>query len=101
MMFHCAVWSKLGAILPKIEELQKRKCDTEVLEGLEQIQSLENEIYGSSDNTSTNTIVDETDLSLRKLEELHREVQALHMEMVFLFILGISSILNDFLTILF
>ncbi|KAL2454929.1 65-kDa microtubule-associated protein 3 [Abeliophyllum distichum] len=74
--------AELGAILPKIEELRKRKCDRkhQFTDVLEQIQTLKNEIYGSADNTSTETIVDETDLSLRKLEELHRELQALHKE---------------------
>ncbi|KAL2512009.1 PB1 domain-containing protein [Abeliophyllum distichum] len=57
------------------------------------------EIYGSVENTSIDTVVDETDLSLRKLEELHRELQTLHKEKIFLFIL--SSIIHSKWTILF
>ena len=40
-----------------------------------------------SEYTLSNTVVDETDLSLRKLEELHRELQALQKEKVKCFIL--------------
>ncbi|CAA3005754.1 65-kDa microtubule-associated 3-like [Olea europaea subsp. europaea] len=74
--------AELDAILPQIEDLRKRKCDrkNQFTEILQQIQDHKSEIYGSAENTSTDTEVDETDLSLRKLEELLGELQSLHKE---------------------
>ncbi|KAA8533822.1 hypothetical protein F0562_031339 [Nyssa sinensis] len=73
---------ELRAILPQMEEMRKRKNERrkQFLEVLEQIQKISNEIYMPSEYTPSNTVVDETDLSLRKLEELHRELQALQKE---------------------
>ncbi|CAI9767626.1 unnamed protein product [Fraxinus pennsylvanica] len=73
---------ELRAILPQIEEMRKRKCDrkNQFVEVLEQIQKLKHELSNSSGYTSTTLVVDEADLSLRKLEELQRELQALQNE---------------------
>ncbi|GFY81967.1 microtubule associated protein (MAP65/ASE1) family protein [Actinidia rufa] len=73
---------ELRVILPQLEEMQKRKCDrrNQFVEVLEQIQKISNEIHMSSEYTPSRTVVDEADLSLRKLEELHRELQALQKE---------------------
>lgn len=70
--------AELRAILPELEEMKKRKSDrrNQFLEVLEQIQKLQKEIY----TTSLNTVLDETDLSLRKLEELHTKLQTLQKE---------------------
>ncbi|KAL3837914.1 hypothetical protein ACJIZ3_022505 [Penstemon smallii] len=75
--------AELRAILPEIEEMQKRKYDrkNQFIEVLEEIQSIKNEIYGSGGGYALNdTVVDETDLSLRKLEELQSELQGLRKE---------------------
>lgn len=71
---------ELRRILPQLEEMQKRKLDRrkQFLEVLEEIQKISNEVYGST----SNMFVDETDLSLRKLEELHRQLHALEKEKV-------------------
>ncbi|CAK9143101.1 unnamed protein product [Ilex paraguariensis] len=73
---------ELRAILPQVEEMRKRKCDrsNQFIEVLEQIHQIRSEIYRSTAYTPSNTVVDETDLSLKKLEELHRELQALQKE---------------------
>ncbi|XP_012072590.1 65-kDa microtubule-associated protein 3 isoform X2 [Jatropha curcas] len=65
---------ELQKILPQLEEMQKRKLDrrNQFLEVLAEIQKISNEIYGSADHM----VVDETDLSLKKLEELHRQLHA-------------------------
>ncbi|KVI07191.1 Microtubule-associated protein, MAP65/Ase1/PRC1 [Cynara cardunculus var. scolymus] len=70
--------AELRTILPELEEMKKRKSDrrNQFLEVLEQIQKLQKEIY----TTSSNTVLDETDLSLRKLEELHTKLQTLQKE---------------------
>ncbi|XP_010277391.1 PREDICTED: 65-kDa microtubule-associated protein 3 [Nelumbo nucifera] len=72
---------ELKAIIPQLEEMQKRKCDrkNQFLEVLEHIQKISNEIGRSTDNPSK-VVVDETDLSLRKLEELHQQLHALQKE---------------------
>ncbi|KAJ9545763.1 hypothetical protein OSB04_025470 [Centaurea solstitialis] len=70
--------AELRAILPELEEMKKRKTDrrNQFVEVLEQIQKLHKEIYA----TSSKTVLDETDLSLRKLEELHTKLQTLQKE---------------------
>lgn len=75
---------ELKAILPQVEEMRKRKIDrkNQFLEVLEHIQNLKFEIHRPIGNTSCSTMLNETDLSLRKLEELHRELQALQTEKV-------------------
>ncbi|KAK7391785.1 hypothetical protein VNO78_20206 [Psophocarpus tetragonolobus] len=67
-------------ILPQLEEMQKRKSErrNEFIEVQEQIQSISLEIYGTREHIPA--VVDETDLSLRKLEELHRQLHALQIE---------------------
>lgn len=79
--------AELRAILPQVEEMRKRKFDrkNQFIEVLDQIQKIKSEIYRPSGHTS-NIILDETDLSLRKLEELHRELQALQHEKVITYI---------------
>lgn len=73
---------ELKIILPQLEEMRKRKCERrqQFLEVLEQIQSIINELHRSKEHTSSKVVVDESDLSLRKLEELHRQLHALQQE---------------------
>ncbi|XP_022736876.1 65-kDa microtubule-associated protein 3-like [Durio zibethinus] len=73
---------ELSKILPQLEEMKKRKIErrNQFLEVLEQVQKITNEIYGYTDSVSSKTVVDETDLSLRKLEELHRQLHELQKE---------------------
>ncbi|KAI7751580.1 hypothetical protein M8C21_004146 [Ambrosia artemisiifolia] len=70
--------AELRAILPELEEMRKRKSErkNQFIEVLEQIQKIQMEIYA----TSVKTVLDETDLSSRKLEELHVQLQALEKE---------------------
>ena len=62
--------------------MQKRKSArrNQFIEVQEQIQSISNEIYGPREYNPA--IIDENDLSLRKLEELHRQLHALQKEKV-------------------
>ncbi|XP_052186489.1 65-kDa microtubule-associated protein 3-like [Diospyros lotus] len=73
---------ELKAILPQLEEMRKRKCErrNEFVEVLEQIHKISIEIQRAPEYTASSTVVNETDLSLRKLEELQRELQALQKE---------------------
>lgn len=75
---------ELSKILPQLEEMKKRKIErrNQFVEVLEQMQKITNEIYGSTESFSSKTVVDETDLSLRKLEELHRQLHELQTEKV-------------------
>ncbi|OIT21898.1 PREDICTED: 65-kDa microtubule-associated protein 3-like [Nicotiana attenuata] len=70
---------ELRAIVPALEEMQKRKSDrkNQFIEVAEQIHKIKNEIFRF---TSTSMVVDESDLSLRKLEELHTELHSLQKE---------------------
>ncbi|XP_065876155.1 65-kDa microtubule-associated protein 3 [Euphorbia lathyris] len=69
---------ELRTILPQLEEMRKRKSDrrNQFVEVLEEIQNISNEIYGYADGM----VLDETDLSLRHLEELHRQLHTLQKE---------------------
>lgn len=73
---------ELSKIIPQLEEMQKRKIErkNQFLEVLEEIQIISNEINGSTNYISSKKVVDETDLSLRRLEELHRQLHALQTE---------------------
>ncbi|XP_073130952.1 65-kDa microtubule-associated protein 3-like isoform X2 [Henckelia pumila] len=74
--------AELVAILPQIEEMQKRKCDrkNQIRAALEELHNIKNEICGSGGYMLSNTDVDETDLSSRKLEEVNGELKALQEE---------------------
>ncbi|KAK4740688.1 hypothetical protein SAY87_024276 [Trapa incisa] len=73
---------ELKNILPQLEEMRKRKCDRikQFSEVLEQIKEIANEVSADIDKMCSKFILDETDLSLRKLEELHRQLHALQKE---------------------
>ncbi|KAH7537912.1 hypothetical protein FEM48_Zijuj03G0143200 [Ziziphus jujuba var. spinosa] len=72
---------ELRKIVPQLEEMRKRKSDrkNQFLEVLDEIRNISNEIQGTLEYISSKT-VDETDLSLRKLEELHRQLHTLQTE---------------------
>lgn len=78
---------ELRKILPQLEEMRKRKSErrNQFMDVLEEIRSISNEIQGSLEYVPPNK-VDETDLSLRKLEELHKQLHALQQEKVFFFL---------------
>ena len=73
---------ELSKIIPQLEEMKKRKIErrNQFLGVVEEIQIISSEINGSS--ISSKIDVDETDLSLRRLEELHRQLHALQTEKV-------------------
>ncbi|CAH8387749.1 unnamed protein product [Eruca vesicaria subsp. sativa] len=71
---------KLGKILLKLEDMEKRKSErkNQFIQVIEDIKCVRDEIDGESYETcSSDFSVDESDLSLRKLEELHRELYTL------------------------
>ncbi|KAL6509467.1 hypothetical protein OROGR_022777 [Orobanche gracilis] len=74
--------AELGAILPQIEEMRKKKSDRKHQFGevKKEILSIKNEIYNPEGYFLNDTAVDENDLSLRYFEELQRELQALQKE---------------------
>lgn len=73
---------ELRRILPQLEEMRKRKSDrrNQFLEVQEQILEISNEIYGVTEYIPSKTVVDESDLSLRKLEELQKKFHELQKE---------------------
>uniref|UniRef100_A0A0V0HH96 Putative ovule protein n=1 Tax=Solanum chacoense TaxID=4108 RepID=A0A0V0HH96_SOLCH len=74
--------AELRTILPELEEMRNRKSDrkNQFIEVTKQLQKIRDEIFKPTGCTSTAVVVDESDLSLRKLEELHAELQALQKE---------------------
>ncbi|KAG9157345.1 hypothetical protein Leryth_004987 [Lithospermum erythrorhizon] len=79
---HGSLKEELSAILPQLEEMRKRKGDrkNQFFQVLEQTQLIRNEIYRSNGCISTSTLVDESDLSTRKLEQLQLELHKLQKE---------------------
>lgn len=75
---------ELRAIVPQVEEMRKRRNDrlNQFKEVLEQIQKISKEIFGPGDYKPSNFVVDETDLSMRKLDELHGHLLVLQKEKV-------------------
>ncbi|CAH8351059.1 unnamed protein product [Eruca vesicaria subsp. sativa] len=73
---------ELGTILPELEEMQKRKSErrNQFLLVLEEIENITNDIKGQGEHVLSKPLIDETDLSMRKLEELHCHLQALQKE---------------------
>ncbi|GAB2265344.1 hypothetical protein Dimus_000408 [Dionaea muscipula] len=72
---------ELKVILPQLEEMQKRKLERkkQFSDILEQIQKVSSEIYGST-GYMAKEFVDDSDLSIRKLEEIQRQLQMLQTE---------------------
>ena len=74
---------ELKAIIPELEEMKKRKNDRkdQILEVVEQIREILIEIRPPGYDLSTLS-VDECVLSVRRLEELHGQLQLLQVEKV-------------------
>ncbi|KAF5185808.1 65-kDa microtubule-associated-like protein [Thalictrum thalictroides] len=72
---------ELRTIIPQLEEMRKRKCErrSKFVDVIQQIKKISNEVTSTVCNSSM-TDVDETDLSISTLEELHRRLQALQKE---------------------
>ncbi|KAG9440922.1 hypothetical protein H6P81_021087 [Aristolochia fimbriata] len=72
---------ELKAIVPQLEEMRKRKNERllQFHEVLEQIQKISREIVEPAHQISK-IVVDESDLSTRKLDELHRQLEAFQKE---------------------
>ncbi|KAL0734395.1 hypothetical protein Bca4012_010605 [Brassica carinata] len=73
---------ELGMILPELEEMQKRKTErrNQFLLVLEEIENITNDIKGQGEHVLSKPLIDKTDLSMRKLEELNSHLQALQKE---------------------
>ncbi|KAF6137624.1 hypothetical protein GIB67_036207 [Kingdonia uniflora] len=73
---------ELRAIIPQLEEMRKRKYErrNQFVEVLDQIQKLSREISATIQYNPSQTAIDEADLSLKKLEELSRHLQALQKD---------------------
>lgn len=67
--------------------MHRRKAErrNQFFEVVEDIEKMKSELYSSADYIPSKTVVDETDLSLRKLEELQKQLQALQKEKVWFF----------------
>lgn len=75
---------ELRVIIPQLEEMRKRKNDrlSQFNEVVEQIQKISKEIFGPGDYTPSDIVVDQNDLSIRKLDELHKQLEALQKKKV-------------------
>lgn len=74
---------ELKQILPQLDEMRKRKSErsNQFLEVLEEIQKISDELNGY-EHSASKIMLDETDLSLKKLDELTKQLNALQQEKV-------------------
>lgn len=72
----------MNSITPQLEEMRKRKGERlkQFLEVMEQIRNISVEVMPTEYNPSRH--VDESDLSIRKLEDLYRQLESLQKEKV-------------------
>ncbi|XP_024007550.1 65-kDa microtubule-associated protein 9 [Eutrema salsugineum] len=71
---------ELVKILQKLKDMEKRKSErkNQFIQVIENMRCVKDEINGESDEScSSDFSIDESDLSLRKLEELHRDLYTL------------------------
>ncbi|KAK6920256.1 hypothetical protein RJ641_016160 [Dillenia turbinata] len=73
---------EMEAIAHEVEQMQEKKIRrrNEIVEVLDQIQAVSKEIYSPEDESHYDVILDETDLSLKKLEELRKALSGLQKE---------------------
>lgn len=78
-----SIKEQLAAIAPALEKLWKQKDDRvkEFLEVQSQIEKISREIVGTNEKVESPK-VDESDLSLTKLDEFHAQLQDLKKEKV-------------------
>ncbi|XP_052211040.1 65-kDa microtubule-associated protein 3-like [Diospyros lotus] len=72
---------ELEAIMPVLEEMRKRKIErrSQFIEVIDQIKDISKEIHGSAENLQM-VVINESDQSLKRLEELHVQLLALQKE---------------------
>lgn len=75
---------ELQSIIPQLHEMQRRKKERKIQfsEVLEQIHNITKELCSSADENACAAVLDETDLSLKRLEELKSQLLALQKEKV-------------------
>ncbi|KAE8664950.1 65-kDa microtubule-associated protein 4 [Hibiscus syriacus] len=75
---------ELETLIPLLEDMRRKKVEriNQFVGAVEQIQKLLNEILGVKEQNGNKVFVDETNLSLRRLEELHSELRELQNEKI-------------------
>ena len=76
--------SELAAILPQLDTMQKKKTERmlQFKEIIDQIHKISMELCTSTEENSPIPVIDESDLSLRRLEEFKKELHELEKEKV-------------------
>ena len=90
---------QLAAIAPALEQLWKQKEERikEFFNVQSQIQKICGEIAGTSEQVGS-PVVDEADLSLKKLEEFQSQLHELQKEKVILYLITIDRVIGVGLT---
>lgn len=70
--------------MPELDEMRKRKFErrNRFVEVLDKIDDISKEIYRSKEDNSYMRVIDESDLSLKRLDELQSQLLALEKEKV-------------------
>ncbi|CAA2963201.1 65-kDa microtubule-associated 3 [Olea europaea subsp. europaea] len=73
---------KLQAIIPRLEEMKNKKNErkSQIAEVQQQINSISKELYRSTEENLYTMFIEESDLSLRRLEELKHQLLSLQKE---------------------
>ncbi|KAH9622004.1 hypothetical protein KSS87_020062 [Heliosperma pusillum] len=78
-----SLMEELNTILPELEEMRKRKLErrNQFVDVISQIQKVSMEIFGSmGHDNSQAAVVNENDLTLRRFEELQKQLESLQRE---------------------
>lgn len=87
---------EFDAILFQLEVMRKTKEErrNQFLEVIGQIQKVSTEICGSSGYDSSKAVVDDNDLTLRRLEELQKQLLSLQKEKVRMILVNYCFLFN-------
>lgn len=79
---------ELQAIMPRLEDMKKKKDErkTQFAQVLRQISSISHELSGSKEENRNTMVIDENDLSMKRLDDLQNQLLLLQKEKVTLFL---------------
>jgi protein regulator of cytokinesis 1 len=84
---------ELDTVISQLEDMRKLKINrkNQFVEVLQQIQNISNEFRGDTEDNLYKVVLDETDLSMRRLEELRKQLLELQNQKVYQFTIFVYS----------
>ena len=84
---------ELDTVISQLEDMRKLKINrkNQFVEVLQQTQNISNEFRGDTEDNMYKVVLDETDLSMRRLEELRKQLLELQNQKVYQFTIFVYS----------